>query len=162
MIEVDADDNQTDYEADEHNLNEELHEENIEDDKHDEPLDDEPLYDENEAQENENEPLDETHKANLEIDAENKMEASTTKPKASKASSKGALEGIEVCVDFRIGEITMPVNALENLAPGWTLTDLPGITFPRALALSAGRGFAEGELVDIDGKIGFRITKLLP
>ena len=55
----------------------------------------------------------------------------------------------------------MPVNELARLASGWTLTDLPGLTFPRAQAISAGRAFAEGELVDIDGKIGFRITRLL-
>lgn len=106
---------------------------------------------------------DETLDDDLETDTEMEMEAEALDPAPpSTPSPAQALEGLDVCVDFRIGEITMPVNKLENLAPGWTLTDLPGITFPRAVALSAGRSFAEGELVDIDGKIGFRITKLLP
>jgi len=79
------------------------------------------------------------------------------------ANARGhTIDNIEVQVDFRIGEISMPVNELAALAPGFTLTDLPGLIFPRAQALSAGRVFAEGELVDIDGKIGFRITRLLP
>ena len=56
----------------------------------------------------------------------------------------------------------MPVNELAALTPGFTLTDLPGLIFPRAVAVASGRAFAEGELVEIDGKIGFRITRLLP
>jgi flagellar motor switch/type III secretory pathway protein FliN len=71
------------------------------------------------------------------------------------------LDKLNVTVDFQIGSITMPVNRLANLTPGWTLTDLPNMTFPKILAFSAGRAFATGELVEIDGKIGFRITEIL-
>ena len=73
-----------------------------------------------------------------------------------------ALNNLEVKINFRIGEISMPVNELAALTPGFTLTDLPGLIFPRAVAVASGRAFAEGELVEIDGKIGFRITRLLP
>ena len=73
-----------------------------------------------------------------------------------------ALNHVEVKINFRIGEISMPVNELAALTPGFTLTDLPGLIFPRAVAVASGRAFAEGELVEIDGKIGFRITRLLP
>ena len=73
-----------------------------------------------------------------------------------------ALNNLEVKINFRIGEISMPVNELAALTPGFTLTDLPGLIFPRAVAVASGRAFAEGELVEIDGKLGFRITRLLP
>ncbi len=82
--------------------------------------------------------------------------------KSALEENKPSLDNLQVAVDFQIGSITLPVNELASLAVGWTLTDLPNITFPKVLALSAGRPFAEGELVEIDGKLGFRITKILP
>lgn len=72
-----------------------------------------------------------------------------------------ALEKLNVKIDFHIGSITLPVQKLTSLAPGWTLSDLPHLTFPKIIAFSAGRAFAEGELIEIDGKIGFRITQVL-
>ena len=72
------------------------------------------------------------------------------------------LDQVNIRIDFQIGEISMSAKQLASLAPGFTLTDLPHMIFPRARAMSGGRAFAEGELVDIDGKIGFRITKILP
>ncbi len=80
----------------------------------------------------------------------------------SDETENSALENIHVKINFRIGEISMPVNELAALTPGFTLTELPGLIFPRAQAVASGRAFAEGELIEIDGKIGFRITKLLP
>ncbi len=71
------------------------------------------------------------------------------------------LDKIQVRIDFRIGEVILPVSALSGLTPGFTLTDLPAVTFPRVQALAQGRVFAEGELIELDGKIGFRIQKIL-
>ena len=83
-------------------------------------------------------------------------------PQAAQQNGRASsLDNLNVAVDFQIGSITLPVNDLANLAPGWTLKDLPNITFPKVVALSAGRAFAEGELVEIDGKLGFRITQIL-
>ena len=82
-------------------------------------------------------------------------------PETDDAPGDDTLDHVEVKINFRIGEISMPVNELAALTPGFTLTDLPGLIFPRAVALASGRAFAEGELVEIDGKIGFRITRLL-
>ncbi len=83
------------------------------------------------------------------------------KPPESDTPENVTLENVNVKISFRIGEVSMPVNELAALTPGFTLTDLPNLIFPRAHAIASGHAFAEGELVEIDGKIGFRITRLL-
>ena len=107
------------------------------------------------------EEVEETAAPSPEAAVEETDEADEKQSAPESDSAHEKLDNIIVRVDFRIGEVSMPVNELARLAPGFTLSDLPGLTFPRAQAISAGRVFAEGELVDIDGKIGFRITRLL-
>ncbi|MDA8031815.1 MAG: FliM/FliN family flagellar motor switch protein, partial [Alphaproteobacteria bacterium] len=70
-------------------------------------------------------------------------------------------KGLRVRVDFRIGQIELPLQELLRLAEGQTLQKLDGIRFPRVEAVSAGRVFAEGELVEVGGRIGFRILRLV-
>ena len=69
-------------------------------------------------------------------------------------------EGLQVEVRFQLGELILPLKALANLQPEQVLTPLNGFAFPKVKALSAGRVFAEGELVRVGERIGFRVTKL--
>ena len=67
---------------------------------------------------------------------------------------------IPIPVEFRVGEAVFTVEELRGLCPGTTLTEVSGLLFPRVQAVSHGRVFAEGELVEVDGKLGFRILKV--
>lgn len=96
------------------------------------------------------------------VDRDDAGGAETAGTQAPTDAASLALEKLSVKIDFHIGSITLPVQNLTSLAPGWTLSDLPHLTFPKIIAFSAGRPFAEGELVEIDGKIGFRVTQVLP
>ena len=69
--------------------------------------------------------------------------------------------GLRVRVDFRAGQVELPLAELLALSEGQVLPRLDGVVFPRVEALSAGRVFAEGELVEVEGRVGFRVTKLL-
>ncbi len=91
--------------------------------------------------------------------ADNKEEI-PQREEAPAGATGAALDSMHIAIDFRLGEVRLPVNELRNLAAGSTLTDLPGILYPRVLALAGGKVFAEGELVEIDGRIGLRILKL--
>ena len=79
-----------------------------------------------------------------------------------KAEGRDAvLEGLSLRVDFRIGVATLPVQALMDLAPGFTITDLPGIIYPEIEAVCENRVFAKGELVEVDGRLGVRILQIM-
>ena len=69
--------------------------------------------------------------------------------------------GLRVRVDFRAGQVELPLAELLALSEGQVLPRLDGVVFPRVEAVSAGRVFAEGELVEVEGRVGFRVTKLL-
>ncbi len=74
--------------------------------------------------------------------------------------SRKRLDKMTLRVDFRIGSVMLPLESLSRVAPGFTLTNLDGVLFPRVEALSGDRVFAEGELVEIDGRIGVRILSI--
>ena len=69
-------------------------------------------------------------------------------------------DGLQVEVRFQLGELILPLKALANLQPEQVLTPLNGFEFPKVKAMSAGRCFAEGELVRVGDRIGFRVTKI--
>ena len=68
---------------------------------------------------------------------------------------------MRVQVDFRVGQIELALDELLALGEGETLSRLDGVVFPRVEAVSAGRVFAEGELVEVEGRIGFRVLRIL-
>ena len=80
---------------------------------------------------------------------------------APAGGAQQASTGLRVRVDFRAGQVELPLAELLALSEGQVLPRLDGVVFPRVEALSAGRVFAEGELVEVEGRVGFRITKLL-
>jgi flagellar motor switch/type III secretory pathway protein FliN len=60
-----------------------------------------------------------------------------------------------------VGAVTMPLASLMNMMEGQTFTDEVTSFFPRVRLHSADRLVAEGELVRVDGRIGFRVTRLI-
>lgn len=70
-------------------------------------------------------------------------------------------KALRVEVSLRVGTLSISLEEAGKLAPGYTIKNADGVIFPRIEALSNHRVFAEGELVEIGGKIGFRITRLV-
>ena len=81
---------------------------------------------------------------------------------APEETSGGAvLASLPVRIDFHVGEISVPAAKLSELSEGYCFPKLDGAGFPLARAVCGGKTFAEGELVEVDGAVGFRITRLL-
>jgi flagellar motor switch/type III secretory pathway protein FliN len=60
-----------------------------------------------------------------------------------------------------VGTVTLPLERLMTMMEGQTFTDEVTSFFPRVRLHSADRLIAEGELVRVDGRIGFRVTRLM-
>ena len=86
----------------------------------------------------------------------------TVKEVAPEETSGGAaLASLPVRIDFHVGEVSVPAAKLSELSEGYCFPKLDGAGFPLARAVCGGKTFAEGELVEVDGAVGFRITRLL-
>jgi flagellar motor switch/type III secretory pathway protein FliN len=67
-----------------------------------------------------------------------------------------------VQVKFQVGEARVALADLLNLAEGQIIEGEALFTyFPKVRALLGERQIAEGELVKVDGKVGFRVTQIL-
>lgn len=60
-----------------------------------------------------------------------------------------------------VGAVHMPLHQLMSMSEGQTFTDEVSSFFPRVRLQSGDRAVAEGELVRVDNRIGFRVTRLL-
>ncbi|MCY4325231.1 MAG: hypothetical protein OXC81_04325 [Betaproteobacteria bacterium] len=63
-------------------------------------------------------------------------------------------------VDFIAGRIRLPLAKLAEWVPQYTLGE-EGVFYPRIQALCNGAVIAEGELVEADGSVCFRVLKVL-
>lgn len=70
------------------------------------------------------------------------------------------LDELPVHINFELGSIELPLHALKNISQGYIFTDLNTLSLSKAYAKTGSRVFAQGEFVDIGGKMGFRITQL--
>ncbi len=71
-----------------------------------------------------------------------------------------SIDDVPVRLTFDLGEMTMPFNEIKSLTPGY-LVDL-NIPITQAVTIrSLNRVIGTGELVNIDGRMGVRIIKLL-
>lgn len=79
----------------------------------------------------------------------------------SAAASPTGMARMPVELTLTVGAVTMPLASLMNMMEGQTFTDEVTSFFPRVRLHSADRLVAEGELVRVDGRIGFRVTRLI-
>ena len=70
------------------------------------------------------------------------------------------IEKMEVRIDFEVGRVTLPISALANVSSG-AVIEMPAVSLDKVIAKSGGQAFAHGEFVELGGRIGFRITKLV-
>jgi len=79
-------------------------------------------------------------------------------PAAATASSMAQMP---VELTLIVGAVTLPLQQLMSMAEGQTFTDEVSSFFPRVRLQSGDRLVAEGELVRVDKRIGFRVTRLM-
>jgi flagellar motor switch/type III secretory pathway protein FliN len=60
-----------------------------------------------------------------------------------------------------VGSVSMPLEKLLHMVEGQTFTDEVSSFFPRVRLHASDRLVAEGELVRVDGRVGFRVTRLV-
>ena len=79
-------------------------------------------------------------------------------PAAENASSMAKMP---VEMTLIVGAVTLPLQQLMAMSEGQTLVDEVSSFFPRVRLQSGDRLVAEGELVRVDNRIGFRVTRLM-
>ena len=71
------------------------------------------------------------------------------------------LAAIDVPVQFVVGTARVTLADLRRLNEGSLIENAVNRFYPRVVAQVNGRDVAEGEFLDIDGQVGFRVTKIL-
>ena len=68
---------------------------------------------------------------------------------------------IPVQLTLQVGSVSMALGQLLEVGVGTILTDEITSFFPKVKMLAGDRVIAEGDLVQVEGKVGLRISKLL-
>ena len=74
---------------------------------------------------------------------------------------RAILAGIDVDVQFVVGTARITLAALRCLDDGSLIENSINRFYPKVVAQVNGREIAEGEFLDMDGQVGFRISKIL-
>lgn len=72
-----------------------------------------------------------------------------------------SMSSMPVELTLSVGSVSMPLEKLLHMVEGQTFTDEVSSFFPRVRLLASDRFLAEGELVRVDGRVGFRVTRLV-
>lgn len=70
-----------------------------------------------------------------------------------------ALDELELALTVRCGQVTLSLAQLRRLGPG-TVLEVEGIAPGLATLCHADRVIAEGELVEVNGRLGLQITRM--
>jgi type III secretion protein Q len=71
------------------------------------------------------------------------------------------MSALPVELTLTVGSLSLPLAQLMAMSEGQTFTDELSSFFPRVRLHAGERLVAEGELVRVDGRIGFRVTRLI-
>jgi type III secretion protein Q len=80
-------------------------------------------------------------------------------PAATMAAATNA--NMPVQLTLQVGSVSMELGKLLEMNAGTILSDEVMSFFPKVRVLAGDRAVAEGELVQIEGKVGLRVSKLL-
>lgn len=93
------------------------------------------------------------------------VEASSYDPTSDRGPDTSAetvgLGGLDVEVQFVVGTAQVSLADLRRLDEGSVIENAVNRFYPRVVAQVNGRGIAEGEFLDVDGQVGFRVTKII-
>lgn len=70
-------------------------------------------------------------------------------------------QSLPIDIKLEVGQLTIELGQLMQLEVGSTIDDGVLSYFPKVRAVCGDRTIAEGELVNVDNRIGFRITRVL-
>lgn len=87
------------------------------------------------------------------------MDAST--PDSPALGTSSSMAQLPVELTLTVGAVTLPLEQLMNMTEGQTFTDEVSSFFPRVRLHAGDRLVAEGELVRVDGRVGFRVLRLM-
>ncbi|MGA1581074.1 MAG: FliM/FliN family flagellar motor switch protein [Luminiphilus sp.] len=76
-------------------------------------------------------------------------------------SDRSRLSSVPVELTLNVGSLSLPLEQLLAMSEGQTFTHELSSFFPSVRLLASDRLVAEGELVRVDGRIGFRVTRLI-
>ena len=79
-----------------------------------------------------------------------------TAPEGASGMSKMPVE-----LTLTVGSVSLPLAQLMSMSEGQTFTDEVSSFFPKVRLHSGDRMVAEGELVRVDGRVGFRVTRIV-
>ncbi len=82
-------------------------------------------------------------------------------PMASPTSLAQTNASMPVQLTLQVGSVSMALGQLLEVGVGTILTDEITSFFPKVKMLAGDRVIAEGDLVQVEGKVGLRISKLL-
>ena len=88
-------------------------------------------------------------------------EPTTAQDRESNQQQANNLGSIETQITFVVGQAEVSLGQLRELHEGSLIENAVTSYFPNVRAQVNGRTIAEGEWVEIDGQVGFRVTKLL-
>jgi len=82
---------------------------------------------------------------------------------SSPAAPEGAsgMSQMPVELTLTVGSLSLPLAKLIEMTEGQTFTDELTSFFPRVRLHAGDRLVGEGELVRVDGRIGFRVTRIV-
>lgn len=76
-------------------------------------------------------------------------------------SEQSRLSSVPVELTLNVGSLSLPLEQLLAMTEGQTFTHELSSFFPSVRLLASDRLIAEGELVRVDGRIGFRVARLI-
>jgi type III secretion protein Q len=77
------------------------------------------------------------------------------------SSDRSRLSSVPVELTLNVGSLSLPLEQLLAMSEGQTFIHELSSFFPSVRLLASDRLVAEGELVRVDGRIGFRVTRLI-
>jgi flagellar motor switch/type III secretory pathway protein FliN len=87
------------------------------------------------------------------------MDPAAAAPMAPAAAQTNA--NMPVQLTLQVGSVSMELGKLLEMGAGMILSDEVMSFFPKVRVLAGDQAVAEGELVQIEGKVGLRVSKLL-
>ncbi|MCG8610970.1 MAG: FliM/FliN family flagellar motor switch protein, partial [Pseudomonadales bacterium] len=88
----------------------------------------------------------------------NTMNTETTE-RQSKETSNNILKQMPVNLSFQLGELTLTLEQLQDIQPGYVFELAERLDQTRAIVVANGKAIGEGELIAVGETLGIRLTE---
>ena len=86
------------------------------------------------------------------------MNTETTE-RQSKETSNNILKQMPVNLSFQLGELTLTLEQLQDIQPGYVFELAERLDQTRAIVVANGKAIVEGELIAVGETLGIRLTE---